>query len=351
MSIHIYIPLTQERKFLVFRMDGVSGRLSLTQDIDLPAQPWQLCASPDGGRLYQQVRDSGYSGIMSFRTDRVTGHATQIGEVELEADACYVSTDRTGRFLLAAYLFPGMVTVHSIDENGAVRGPAVERRETALYAHCIATDRSNRFVFVPHVTPTDAIYRFQFDQTTGRLTPCATPSIETPRGHGPRHIAFHPTLDILYANAEQASRADVYRIDPARGTLEPIQSLPTFPEDSFNGKNSTGTIRVHPSGFAVYVSNRGHDSIASFAADPRTGLLSPSGHEPTGPCPRTLGIDPDGRFLFAGSDDTGRVSTYRIEQATRLDPQETYDLGMWPSWILPMNVMEIPTRVSYAVRS
>lgn len=339
MARYVYIPLTQERKFLVFDMDGASGRLSQTQEFDIPAQPWQLCASPDGGRLYQQVRDSGYSGIMSFRIDRATGHASQIGELELEADACYVSTDRTGRFLLAAYLFPGMVTVHPIDANGAARGPALERQETALYAHCIAADRSNQFAFVPHVTPTDAIYQFQFDQTTGKLTPCAEPRIETPPGHGPRHIAFHPTLDILYANAEQASRAAVYRIDPARGgALEPIQSLSTLPNDSLEGKNSTGTIRVHPSGAAVYVSNRGHDSIASFAADPRTGLLSPSGQEPTGPCPRTLGIDPDGRFLLAGSDHAGQVSSYRIDQPTRLHHQETYDIGMWPSWILPANV-------------
>ena len=134
--------------------------------------------------------------------------------MELESDACYVSTDKTGRFLFAAYLFPGMVTVHRIGPDGTARGPAVDRQLTDLYAHYITTDKTNRFVHVPHVTPTDAIYRFRFDETTGRLTPCDPPKLDTPTGHGPRHLAYHPTLDIVYANAEQASHVTVYRLRP-----------------------------------------------------------------------------------------------------------------------------------------
>ena len=73
------------------------------------------CASTLPQRcLYQQLRGEGYSGIASFRIDPESGAVTQIGEVEREADACYVSTDRGGRFLLAAYLLAGMVTVHPI---------------------------------------------------------------------------------------------------------------------------------------------------------------------------------------------------------------------------------------------
>ena len=116
----VYIPLTEERRFLVFAMDGESGKLTLKHDLDLPAQPWQLCISPEQRYLYQQVRDDGYCGVLSFRIDSETGGVTQIGEVELESDACYVSTDKTGRLLLAAYLFPGMVTVHPI---GTAYGP------------------------------------------------------------------------------------------------------------------------------------------------------------------------------------------------------------------------------------
>ncbi|MCY4528626.1 MAG: beta-propeller fold lactonase family protein, partial [Chloroflexi bacterium] len=183
MKRFVYIPLTEERRFLVFAMDGESGKLTLNHDLDLPAQPWQLCISPDRRFLYQQVRDDGYSGVLTLRLDSQNGGVTQIGEVELESDACYVSTDKTGRFLFAAYLFPGMVTVHRIDPDGVARGPAVDRQMTDLYAHYITTDNSNRFAFVPHVAPTDAIYRFRFDETTGRLTPCDPRRLDTPTGH------------------------------------------------------------------------------------------------------------------------------------------------------------------------
>ena len=334
----VYIPLTEERRFLVFAMDGESGKITLRQDLDLPAQPWQLCISPDQQYLYQQVRDDSYSGVLSFRIDPETGDVAQIGEVDLESDACYVSTDKKGRFLFAAYLFPGMVTVHRIDSDGAACGPAVDRQLTDLYAHYITTDNANRFAFVPHVSPTDAIYRFRFDETNGRLTPCAPPRLDTPTGHGPRHLAYHPTLDILYANAEQTSHVTVYRFDTTDGALEPVQSLSTLPEEDFDGVNSTATVRVHPSGKAVYVSNRGHDSIAAFIVDPSTGLLTPAGHSPTKECPRPLGIDPDGDFLYAGSDHSGRVTSHKIDSEGLLHSLETYDLGMWPSWVLPVKL-------------
>ena len=108
----VYVPLVRERKFLIFRLNPETGKLSLTDRIDLVAQPYQLCIDPQKRYLYQQLHDDGYSAVASFRIDPSTGGVTQIGEVELETDACYVATDNTGRFLLAAYLIPGMVTVH-----------------------------------------------------------------------------------------------------------------------------------------------------------------------------------------------------------------------------------------------
>ena len=94
--------------------------------------------------------------------------------------------------------------------------------------------------------------------------------------------------------------------------------------------------RVHPAGKAVYVSNRGHNSIAVFAVDAGTGLLSPLGWVPSQPIPRPLGISSDGRFFFAGSDESGRLSSFRIDEGGMLEPLETYEVGEFVSWILPL---------------
>jgi len=332
----VYVPITRERTFLIFAMDPGSGKLTLSRKVKLPAQPWQLCANPGQRFLYQQVRDEGFSGVMSFRIDRETGGITQIGEVALEADACCVATDNGGRFLLAAYLIPGIVTVHPIGDDGAAHGPPVDRKVTETYAHSIITDRSNRYAFVPHVDPTCAIHQFLFDQATGKLTANTVPKISPDPGHGPRHLAFHPHLNVLYSNDERASCVTVYRLDMADGTLEAAQNLSTLPDDRFTRKTSTGSVRVHPTGKAVYVSNRGHDSIAAFAVDQGTGLLSPLGSVPAEPVPRVIAVDPDGSYFFAGSDDTDRLCTYRIDARGALHPLEVYDVGRQVAWVLPV---------------
>ena len=336
MSSYLYVPLIDERKFLIFGMDAASGKLRLNRQIQLSARPYQLCADPGQRYLYQQLRSESYSAVASFRIDPASGDVTQIGEVELEADACYVVTDRSGRFLLAAYLIAGMVTVHPIGSDGAVRSPACDQRITEIYAHSILIDPSNRFAFVPHVAPTDTIHQFRFDPSSGTLRPSRIPTISTTQGRGPRHLAFHPSGRVVYANEEQSSSVGAYGLDPSSGNLTPLQSLSTLPRGGFRGKNSTGSVRVHPEGKAVYVSNRGHNSIAAFAVEDGTGLLSPLGWVPSQPIPRPLGITSDGRFFFAGSDESGRLSSYRIDEQGMLEPLETYEVGEVVSWILPL---------------
>lgn len=338
MAYMVYVPVTVERKFLIFTMDPETGKLLVSDEINLSAQPWQLCTDPKQLYLYQQLRDEGYSGVASYRINRETGRISQIGEVQLEADACYVATDRTGRFLLAAYLIAGMVTVHPIGDDGAVRDPATDKKVTELYAHSIITDPSNRFAYVPHVTPTDSIHQFTFDETTGKLVPHAAPIFKTKPRHGARHLAFHPHLTLLYSNDEQASSVTVYRFNPADGTLHAAQTISTLPKDGFTGKNSTGSVRVHPTGKAVYVSNRGHNSIAPFTVNPTTGLLSPLGCVPAEPIPRPIGIDPDGCYFFAGGDESTRLSTYRIDDRGALHPSDVYEVGNRVGWVLPLKI-------------
>ena len=331
----VYVPVNTERRFLTFRMDPDSGKLEQIREMDTEHEPWQLCADPRQRHLYQQVRDEAYSGIVSYRIDTDSADITQTGQVQLEAAACYVNTDRTGRFIFAACLIPGFVTVHPIGVDGAVHDPPATRRVTELYAHSILTDPSNRFAYVPHVENSDSIHQFLFDQTDGSLTPNQIPVHYTDPGHGPRHYAFHPNLEVVYFNAEQASGIAVYRIS-ADGALEWLQTLSSVPS-GFTGENSTASVRVHPSGRMLYVPNRGHDSIAMFAIDQESGLLSLCGHVPAEACPRPVGIDPAGLFFYAGSDDTGRLTTYRIDSDLLLQPLDTYEIGRIVSWILPLN--------------
>jgi len=133
-----------------------------------------------------------------------------------------------------------------------------------------------------------------------------------------------------------------YHLDPATGTLTPFQTLSTLPT-GFKGQNTCAQIHLTPSGQALYVANRGHDSIACFAVDARrgdasrgdaTGALTALGQQPTEPTPRTFGIDPQGRFLYAAGQGSGRLAAYRIDAQGTLEPLDRYDVGERPMWVL-----------------
>ncbi len=87
---------------------------------------------------------------------------------------------------------------------------------------------------------------------------------------------------------------------------------------------------MHPSGKFLYASNRGEDSIAIYAIDPAKGTLTHVGTVPTGGKePRNFEIDPTGKFLFAANQHSDNVVVFRIDAKTgKLTPTgETLEVG------------------------
>jgi 6-phosphogluconolactonase len=201
-------------------------------------------------------------------------------------------------------------------------------------AHCIQTDRSNRYVHVPHAGESNRILQFRFDADTGCLTPNDPPMV-VPKGlQGPRHFCHHPALDVVYVVNEQGCSVTAYRLDPERGTLSPFQTLSTLPAD-LKGQNTCAQIHITPGGQFLYAANRGHDSIAGFAIDPSTGGLTSLGQQSSEPIPRTFGIDPQGRYMYAAGQGSGRLAAYRIDAQTgALHPLATYEVGKRPMWVM-----------------
>jgi 6-phosphogluconolactonase (cycloisomerase 2 family) len=110
-------------------------------------------------------------------------------------------------------------------------------------------------------------------------------------------MAFHPLLPNAWVLDEIGSAITTYRWDGERGALRPLQILPSTPPD-FTGENTTAEIAVSQNGRFVYCSNRGHDSVAIFVADPKSGVLQSVGWESTrGKRPRFIALDP--RLAFS----------------------------------------------------
>jgi 6-phosphogluconolactonase (cycloisomerase 2 family) len=115
---------------------------------------------------------------------------------------------------------------------------------------------------------------------------------------------------------EIASTVTTYFWDAERASLRPAQILSTLPSD-YTGESTAAEIAVSADGRFVYCSNRGHDSIAAFASDLRTGLLTSAGWTSSqGRTPRYIGFDPSHSFLCATNEQSDTVITYRADAAT-----------------------------------
>jgi 6-phosphogluconolactonase len=85
----------------------------------------------------------------------------------------------------------------------------------------------------------------------------------------------------------------------------------------------------------VYAPNRGHNSIAGFAVDASTGLLTSIGQAPSEPVPRAFSLDPEGKFLYAAGLESGHLAAYRIDQDSGvLQALRTYPVGARPMWVM-----------------
>ena len=73
---------------------------------------------------------------------------------------CYLALDRTNRYLLSAYYGAGGIASNPLNDDKTVHSQPVCWIDTAKRAHCIITDSSNRYAFVPHTVEPNSIYQF-----------------------------------------------------------------------------------------------------------------------------------------------------------------------------------------------
>lgn len=333
MTQYVYISMSGNNKISIFTMDRDSGKMAHKEDADFHDGAGPMALHPSKPMLYAALRSS--KELLSFRIDPLTGGLSQEGSVGLEEGPAMISTDRQGGYLMGAYYGAGSISVHAIDADGVVVEPPVQSLKTTERAHYIEADASNKFVFVPHVMPGNAIYQFHFDENTGQLTP-NEPHIKAPEGEGPRHFCYHPSQKFIYVANENGSTVTAYHFDNTKGTLAPFQTVSTLPPEGYEPgeeENSCSQIRITPNGKFLYAPNRGHNSVACFRIDD-SGALSTIGYTPIERHTRGMAMDPQGKFLYTTGAASGRMASFIISQQTgALEPLENFALGDGPMWV------------------
>jgi 6-phosphogluconolactonase len=325
-----FVSLAKDKKIAVYKAESASGELTHIADAACEGEPAALVANPAGTTLFASLRPEGK--LMAFHIDRRDGTLEYLNTIDAGVDPAHLSTDKAGRFLLAAYYVAAKVTVHAVEESGKLKPEPVQSVPTLERAHAIRLDRDNRFAFVPHTGP-NVIFQFAFDAKSGKLMPGNPDRFTTPANTGPRHIVFHPSLEVAYVSNEQGGSVTAYRFDKTSGSLAARQTISTLP-GGFSDRNATAEIKIHPTGKFLYVSNRGHDSIARFQIDGGTGMLTALGQTATEKTPRSFDLDPSGNRLYVCGEATNRIAAYRIDQNTGgLTPMTTISVGNMPWWI------------------
>jgi 6-phosphogluconolactonase len=213
-------------------------------------------------------------------------------------------------------------TGHSVDPHYQA-GP---------HAHSLDVSPDGRFAVASDLGA-DRLFIYRFDSAAGSLTPNSPPSVQvTPPGAGPRHFIFAPDGKFGYVISEMSGIVTVYAWDSVQGRLTEIQATDTRPADFTDDKNAqllnpfhSAEMQIHPNGKYLYESNRGPDTIGVYGVDPAKGTLTPIQQVSTrGLMPRHFAIDPTGAYLFAANEASDGVVIFRIEDGSgRITPTRT----------------------------
>jgi 6-phosphogluconolactonase len=309
----------------VFRRTGESDPWTRTQLLDKVADPSFVIVDRRGQFLYSAHGDGTHATV--YRIDRRTGQLTVVNQQPTNGvNGVHLAIDATGRFLALANYATGTLALLPINADGSLAAlsdlatmtgePGPHRtQQTSSHPHHSPFDPSGRYIVVPD-KGFDRTFLYRLDVERGKLVAGNPPSVASRAGAAPRHVDFHPRRPYAYVINELDSTIAAYHFDPGKGVFAPFQVMPTLPTD-YTGNNSGAEIVVARSGRFVYGSNRGHDSIAIFAIDETSGVLTPVGWESTqGRTPRFFGLDPTGRALYAANQNSDTVVIFRVNATT-----------------------------------
>lgn len=285
----------------------------------------------DHGRRMLYAVHGDASEVSALRIDPQDGRLSVVNQVSCRGkNPVHLVVDPSGRFLVVAnHITSGphvsSLAVLQIRPDGALgevvdhvplTGKVGPHRVEQPFAkpHQVVFDPAGRFLSVPD-KGLDLVATYRLDEV-GKLHASGAPPMHTREGAGPRHLAFHPGLPYVFVLNELSSTVMACRYAPETGAITPCQEVSALP-DTFIGFSRASEIEISPDGQFVYVSNRGHDSVAVFAVDGGTGRLAAVGWvASSGRTPRFFTLDPSSQRLFAANEDSDTIVDFSRDQRT-----------------------------------
>lgn len=225
---------------------------------------------------------------------------------------CYIGYNHTRQLVAAAYYHRGTVELYHLNNNGSLtlidqieqhgNGPRPEQDGSHIHYTDFTPD--GRLAVIDLGNDTLSTYEINLN---GKLK--LQSSLKFEAGFGPRHLVFANNR-IAYLVAELSSQVAVLHYNPQNGQFEIKQILSTIPRD-FHEHNGAAAIRISDDKQFIYVSNRGHNSIAIYKIE-SNGLLTFLERTSTqGSFPRDFALDPSNQFLLVANQNTNNATLFK----------------------------------------
>jgi 6-phosphogluconolactonase len=341
MASAVYVSCAEDGEVRLYALRG-DGSLEPRAAYKAEKTLGPLAISPDQRWLVGAARAKPWN-AHCYRVEQGSGALAAVGTGRLAESLPYIIFDRSGRYLLGASYGAHLVSVNPVGSDGRV-GEPLQVIPTARNAHAIIADRTNRYVFVPHLG-TDQVFQFRFDEKTGRLSANTPPLLQLAKGSGPRHLVQSPDGRFIYLLNELTATVTTLALDAQTGLLSEGGSTPALPSDIKLGPGAprpndrdkekdiwASDIHATPNGRFVYAAERTSSTINLLSVD--DGKLTYKASTPTEKQPRGFRIDPSGRYMIVSGEQSSTVSSYAIDAASgALKLIGRYPTGKGANWV------------------
>ncbi len=313
----------------VLEFDRSSGDLSLIQTIAGKESPNFLAVHPHGKFLFS-VNSQGldqmkqWGSVTSYAIDQKTGKLSMINEQPSYGKGpCHVSVYPTGKWIFVSNYSDGIVTILPITQDGKIGvssqrlqlvGSSIDpERQQGPHTHSAIPTLDGRFLYASDLG-IDKVMIYNFNNANGTIAAAKQPWVEVPEGSGPRHFVIHKNSELAFLAEEMSSTLHAFRVNPTDGSLTSYFRMSTLPK-GYSGESYVADIHLNPMGTKLYVSNRGHNSIAIFDVNAVNGNIKfiktvPSG----GDYPRNFMIEPSGKFAFVANQNSDNIVVFSIDE-------------------------------------
>lgn len=306
--------------------DPANGKLTAAELAAEIGSPGFLALHPAGDKLYAVANFPGGPGAIGYKIG--AGGALEVINSAPTGDGggAHIAVHPSGKFLLTAQYGNGSTALFPLDADGRLGTAQVSKHEGGSgvvkpvqekpHAHYAGFSPDGRFALVPDLGLDGiVIYRINLE----------TPALEkhgfaaSVPGGGPRHLKFSPDGKFIYLLNELSLSVTTFAWDAAAGSAKQLATVPALSAEvkAREAFNSAAEILVHPSGRFVYSSNRGHDTVTVYRADPATSALQVVQVQPVrGAFPRNINLSPDAGWLLAAGADSNTVSVHKVNPTT-----------------------------------